>query len=105
MIRPQSAPHPPNNYPPKKTPKKVYLDVSIGGKAPQKLVLGLYGAAAPKTVENFRCLCTGEKGGDGEGGEKLHFKGSPFHRIIPGFMAQVWCVLVFGAVVLCCAAS
>ena len=41
----------------------------------------------PVTSENFRCLCTGEKG-VGKSGKPLHFKGSAFHRIIPGFMAQ-----------------
>ena len=44
-------------------------------------------ADTPKTSENFRALCTGEKG-IGQSGKKLHFAGSLFHRIIPGFMAQ-----------------
>ena len=41
----------------------------------------------PKTAENFKCLCTGEKG-VGKSGKPLHYKGSRFHRIIPGFMVH-----------------
>lgn len=46
-----------------------------------------YQKVVPKTAENFRALCTGEKGAL-PSGKRLHFKGCGFHRIIPGFMIQ-----------------
>jgi cyclophilin family peptidyl-prolyl cis-trans isomerase len=63
----------------------VFLDVSAGGRG-GRLVLGLFGNVAPRSVENFRALCTGEKGA-GKVAGALHFKGSPWHRIIPGCVA------------------
>eukprot|EP01026_Neomeris_dumetosa_P078548 TRINITY_DN8502_c0_g2_i3.p1 TRINITY_DN8502_c0_g2~~TRINITY_DN8502_c0_g2_i3.p1 ORF type:complete len:356 (+),score=53.95 TRINITY_DN8502_c0_g2_i3:118-1185(+) len=65
----------------------VYLNIEIAGQNCGKIVIGLFGNEVPKTVENFRCLCTGEKG-VGSQGKELTYKGSKFHRIIDGFMAQ-----------------
>jgi peptidylprolyl isomerase len=66
---------------------RTYMDVSIGGEPAGRLEIGLYGKQVPKTVENFKALCSGEKGA-GESGKPLHYKGCPMHRIIPGFMLQ-----------------
>merc|ERR1712060_613806 len=65
----------------------VFLELQIGDEAAGRIEVELFAKICPKTAENFRCLCTGEKG-DGASGKPLHFKGSKFHRIIPGFMCQ-----------------
>ena len=66
---------------------RVFFDIEIGGKAAGRITMELFGKVVPKTVENFRALCTGEKG-NGKSGKPLHYKGSTFHRIIPQFMLQ-----------------
>lgn len=94
--------------------EQVFFDIQIGKEAAGRIVLGLYGGVVPRTAENFRALCTGEKGVvraqtpppdacfdcgcsaidrppsdvQGVSGRPLHFKGSSFHRIIPQFMCQ-----------------
>ena len=65
---------------------RVYLDVTIGGMDAGRIEIDLF-CDTPKTSENFRALCTGEKGKGGKSGRPLHFKDSIFHRVIPGFMA------------------
>jgi peptidylprolyl isomerase len=66
---------------------KVFFDITIGDAPAGRLTFELFADVTPKTAENFRALCTGEKG-TGQGGKALHFKGSSFHRIIPDFMCQ-----------------
>ena len=65
----------------------VFLDVRQGDTDLGRVVIQLYKDITPKTAENFRCLCTGEKG-DGSKGKPLHYKGSTFHRVIQNFMIQ-----------------
>lgn len=66
---------------------RVYFDIEIGGTAAGRIEFELFSTVTPKTAENFRALATGEKG-TGAAGKPLHFKGSKFHRVIPGFMCQ-----------------
>ncbi|XP_074556433.1 peptidyl-prolyl cis-trans isomerase-like [Curcuma longa] len=66
---------------------RVFFDMSVGEAPAGRIVIELYADVVPKTVENFRKLCTGEKG-VGRSGKPLHYKGSKFHRVIPGFMCQ-----------------
>merc|ERR1712139_436617 len=66
---------------------KVFFDISIGGAAAGRIEMTLRADVVPKTAENFRALCTGEKG-MGKSGKPLHFKGSSFHRVITQFMCQ-----------------
>lgn len=61
---------------------KVAFDVRIGEEDAGTIVFELFADVVPKTAENFRALCTGEKG------EDMSYANSPFHRIIPGFMIQ-----------------
>ena len=65
----------------------VYFDMTIGGAPAGRIEMTLRADVVPKTAENFRALCTGEKG-MGQSGKPLHFKGSSFHRVISQFMCQ-----------------
>merc|ERR1711971_933029 len=67
--------------------EKVYFDITIDDEPAGQIVFGLFGNIVPKTVKNFATLCDGSAG-VGNAGKALHFQGSSFHGIIPGFMAQ-----------------
>ncbi len=61
-------------------PVNVFLDIETDGEALGRIVFELHADVVPKTADNFRALCTGEKG--------YGYKDSTFHRIIPDFMIQ-----------------
>ncbi|MCV2423800.1 peptidylprolyl isomerase, partial [Paucibacter sp. DJ4R-1] len=71
----------------------VYFVIAIGGVKPEsksgsepgKIVFELFADTVPKTAENFRALCTGEKS---PSGKTLSYKNSIFHRVIKDFMLQ-----------------
>ena len=66
---------------------RVWFDISIGGKPAGRINFILYSDITPKCAENFRALCTGEKG-VGKSGKQMHYKGTSFHRVITDFMIQ-----------------
>merc|ERR1712070_961929 len=61
-------------------PVNVFFDMTADGSPIGRVEMTLREDVVPKTAENFRALCTGEKG--------FGFKGSGFHRVIPNFMCQ-----------------
>ncbi|KAJ6843389.1 peptidyl-prolyl cis-trans isomerase CYP40-like isoform X2 [Iris pallida] len=67
---------------------RCFMDVTIGGEMEGRIVMELFADVVPRTAENFRALCTGEKGVGPHTGVPLHYKGSRFHRVIKGFMVQ-----------------
>jgi len=67
---------------------EVFLDISIAGEHIGRMVIQLFDDICPKTCENFRCLCSGEKGTSSKSQKALCYKGSKFHRVIKNFMIQ-----------------
>jgi len=59
---------------------RVFFDATAGGQPVGRVIMELRTDVVPRTCENFRALCTGEKG--------FGFRGSTFHRVIPNFMCQ-----------------
>lgn len=70
------------------TPKnpKVYFDITIDSMEVGRITMELRPDIAPKTTENFRALCTGEKT-DAQG-KVLTYKGNRFHRVVPDFLCM-----------------
>lgn len=66
---------------------RVFFEIAIGDRKAGRIIMELYNDIVPKTAENFRALCTGEKGLS-KSGKPLHYKGSDFHRVIKQFMIQ-----------------
>jgi cyclophilin family peptidyl-prolyl cis-trans isomerase len=67
---------------------RCFFDVKIGDKESGRVVFELFNDVCPKTCENFRALCTGEKGLGKNSTKQLHYRGAPFHRIVKNFMVQ-----------------
>ncbi|WP_328957993.1 peptidylprolyl isomerase [Kitasatospora purpeofusca] len=67
------------------TNPQVFFDIDINHSPAGRVAMTLFADSVPLTAENFRALCTGEKKAENQA---LHYKGTPFHRVIPGFMLQ-----------------
>ncbi|KAL3836022.1 hypothetical protein ACJMK2_021475 [Sinanodonta woodiana] len=73
------------------TPKyrpRCFFDIDIGGQRVGRIIFELFSDISPKTCENFRALCTGERGVSEKTDKPLHYLDAPFHRIVKDFMIQ-----------------
>ena len=89
-----------------KCTSKVYFDIEVDGlpfpsEDQNRITICLYGKTVPKTVDNFRALSTGENG-IGNKGKALSYKGSVFHRVIPGFVSVSSCSLLIASMLTQC---
>ncbi|XP_015779703.1 PREDICTED: peptidyl-prolyl cis-trans isomerase G-like [Acropora digitifera] len=66
----------------------IFVFFPLGHCVAGRIIFELFADICPTTCENFRALCTGEKGLSKVAGKALHYKGAPFHRIIKDFMVQ-----------------
>eukprot|EP00756_Hemistasia_phaeocysticola_P021731 Hpha_TRINITY_DN15790_c3_g9::TRINITY_DN15790_c3_g9_i1::g.38504::m.38504/K05864/PPID, CYPD; peptidyl-prolyl isomerase D len=73
---------------PSSTNPRCFLEVEIDGERAGRIEIELYSDIVPKTAENFRSLCTGERGMGTKTKKPLHYKDTLFHRVIQGFMVQ-----------------
>jgi peptidylprolyl isomerase len=90
--RPSSTPPIPLDPPPTPSPAaaarpRVFFDIEINAEPSGRIVFELYSDIVPRTAENFRALCIGDRVSQ-RTGKPLSYKGSPFHRVIPHFMLQ-----------------
>lgn len=67
---------------------RCFFDIAISGTSVGRVVFEIFSDVVPKTAENFRALCTGEKGKSSNSTKSLHYKGSTFHRVVKNFMIQ-----------------
>ncbi|EDO48915.1 predicted protein [Nematostella vectensis] len=67
---------------------RCFFDVAVSDGPAGRIIFELFADVCPKTCENFRALCTGECGVGKNTGKPLHYKGSPFHRVVKDFMIQ-----------------
>ncbi|XP_001949110.1 peptidyl-prolyl cis-trans isomerase cyp11 [Acyrthosiphon pisum] len=67
---------------------RCFMDVAVDNIILGRIVFELFDDFCPLTCENFRALCTGEKGLGKTTGKPLHFQGVIFHRVVKSFMVQ-----------------
>lgn len=67
---------------------RCFFDIEVGDINIGRIIFELYSDMCPKTAENFRALCTGEKGIGKTTGKPLHYKGIVFHRVVKDYLIQ-----------------